>query len=178
MKAPICRDCSGKGQRYYEGAAREICRTCDGTGERAPKAIDQIGPRKRSKMLQVAEHKMNYIAMVNEASGTHYYNGDQPAVPCQTCAWLTPINEADFSHKKAAGMGGAGDKGGVVSADNGTYSCRCCHDFIEQDIEARDEHQLSPATIENGLKVEFSEPVLDRALAWRRKWYNLQGVRP
>lgn len=175
---PICRDCSGKGSRFYDGPAREICHTCKGSGQRLAKAIDPLGPRKRSKMLQVAEHKMNYVALIDEAGGPLYYVGDPavPSVPCQTCQDSVPINESDFSHKKAAGMGGAGDKGGLVEASNGTYSCRCCHDFIEKNMDARAEHQLSPATIENCLKVEFSPAVRARWEAWRRHWFNLPEV--
>lgn len=172
-RAPICRDCSGRGTRYYDTPAREICRTCEGTGQREPKAIEVIGPRKRSKMLQVSEHKMNYVNMVSEARGMKYFINGDPTAPCQACGDDLTINHADFSHKRAAGMGGAGDRGGLVEASNGTYSCRCCHAFMEQDQEARDEHQLSPATIENGLQVEYSEPVRSRLDAWRRRWYNL-----
>lgn len=177
MNAPICKTCSGKGSRYYGGPAREICRTCEGSGQRQAKTIEVLGPRGRSKMLQKAEHKMNYVSMVAEAQGRQDYVGGQPAAPCQTCKDLVPINEADFSHKRAAGMGGAGDRGGLVEANNGTYSCRCDHAFIEQDQEARDEHQLSSANIENGLQVEYSAPVWARLDAWRQRWYNLPQIK-
>lgn len=123
-------------------------------------------------MDQVAEHKMNYLAMCAEIAGGQEYIGSIPAAPCQTCQDLIPVNQADFSHKRAAGMGGAGDEGGRVSATNGTYSCRCDHAFIEQDQQARDEHRLSPANIENGLRVEYSPAVTERLKAWRKKWYN------
>lgn len=179
---PVCRDCSGKGRRYYPGSGpvKETCRTCEGTGQRDPKPIitkvrpNPLGERKRAKMDQVAEHKMRFLEMVAEASGGQQYIHDMPAAPCQTCQDLTPINLADFSHKKAAGMGGAGDEGGMVQASNGTWSCRCCHRFIEQDIQARDEHQACEANMENGLKVEFSAPVIDRYKLWRRHWYKLK----
>jgi hypothetical protein len=180
---PICRDCSGHGRRYYpdSGPVKEECRTCEGSGQREPKSIitkarpNPLGDHKRSKMAQVAEHKTRFIEMVAEASGGTQYINDQPAAPCQTCQDLTAINQADFSHKKAAGMGGAGDVGGKVLASNGTYSCRCCHSFIEQDIEARDEHELCAANMENGLKVEFSAPVIERYKAWRIKWMGAWG---
>lgn len=180
MNPPTCRDCSGHGTRYYPGdPRRQTCWTCGGTGERKPKAIETrtainpLGDRKRVKMAAVVEHKMNFLAMVAEASGGAEYLGDFPAAPCQTCTDLVAVNMADFSHKKAAGMGGAGDEGGLVLASNGTWSCRCDHAFIEQDQEAREQHRLSPANMENGLKVEFTKEVEERRLDWRRRWHNI-----
>lgn len=181
---PVCKSCSGKGQRYYpdSGPVKETCRTCEGTGEREPKTIvtkariNPLGPKARSKMAQKAEHKMRFLEMVAEASGGQVYVHEMPAAPCQTCGDLIPINEAQFSHKKAAGMGGAGDVGGLVLASNGTWSCACCHGFIEQDIEARDQHQDCEANMENGLKVEFSAPVAERWKVWRSRWFNSKGM--
>lgn len=182
MKAPICKDCSGHGTRYYPGDPRRVtCFTCGGTGERAPKPIarekapNPLGDRKRYKMAQVVEHKMNYLAMTAEASGGQEYIDGIPAAPCQIYEDVIPINKADFSHKKAAGMGGAWDQGGQVQASNGTWSCRCCHAFIEQDIEAKSQHEASEATIENGLKVRFSPSVVERWIVWRKRSYNLPG---
>lgn len=110
-------------------------------------------------MAQVRELKLKYL------------KGEE-AGKCQTCQTSTLMPWSEFSHKTAAGMGGANDKGGNVQEDNGTYSCKCCHAFIEQDREAFQEHQNSPANISNGLPVYFTAPVKERLQAWRRKWFN------
>lgn len=180
MNKPVCKTCFGKKWRYFPGdPTRHFCTDCNGTGRREPKAIaretapNPLGERKIAKMEQVLQHKLDYLKMVEEARGFSVYVNSQPAAPCQTCQDERPISQADFSHKTAAGMGGAGDVGGIVSADNGTYSCRCCHDFIEQDLEAKNEHKNCAATISNGLQVKFSDEVSARLTFWRRRWYRL-----
>lgn len=169
---PTCRGCSGTG-RKWRGPEKIDCPDCQGSGERPAKLIKPIGPRKARKMKDVSEHKQEYLKLCAAVQGHTEYIGGEPAGPCQTCGDLVALNAADFSHKNPAGMGGAGDEGGRVHAGNGTYSCRCCHAFIEQDRQAFTEHQQSPATIANGLKVEFTQATLIRAMTWRLKWFGV-----
>lgn len=174
---PSCKPCSGRGWIYKKGdPTRHTCEECKGTGRRpaaaqAKGAPSKLGPRKRAKMMQVASFKMRYLEEAVDPARPDYVDGCL-AAPCQVCGFLTPINRAEFSHKVAAGMGGAGDEGGQVSPKNGTYSCACCHAFIEQDREAFNEHQDSPASCDNVLKVEFTAEAAARHSAWRARWFN------
>lgn len=178
MMLPRCKNCLGRGWYYQKGdPTRHTCADCQGTGRR-PAAqvtkdsrIDPIGPRKRVKMAQVREFKAKYVDEFNDPAAPKLVDG-AVAAPCQTCRDLVGINRSEFSHKVAAGMGGAGDVGGNVSDKNGTYSCSCCHAFIEQDREAFEQHRDSPANISNALPVIFTTPVLWRLNAFRKKWYN------
>jgi len=164
-----CKKCHGKGWHYgpIGDPVRHQCAVCSGKGQKPAEQvrkegrIEPLGARKRLKMAQVREMKLAYLRGENEGK-------------CQLCRDSITMDRSDFSHKTAAGMGGAGDKGGQVQEANGTYSCRCCHAFIEQDREAFNEHQASPANISNGLPVYFTAPVKERLKAFRAKWYNIQ----
>lgn len=116
-------------------------------------------------MQQVAAIKREYL----KHNGGWIMN--RRAAPCQLCQrWIALGEASDFSHKEPAGMGGAGDKGGIVDPKNGCWSCRCCHDFVEQDKEAHAEMKASPANMADGGYVEFSPAVRLRHRAWIGRW--------
>lgn len=176
---PSCKTCNARGWVYKKGdPTRHTCEDCKGSGKRtreqilaAKDAKPKFGPRKLAKMSDIREFKRDYLEDAIDPARPVYIEGAH-AVPCQTCRDPVPLHRSEFSHKKAAGMGGAGDEGGRVSNKNGTYSCRCCHGFIEQDRQAKDEHEASPANISNTLTVEFSAEVQERYKIWRGKWFN------
>lgn len=92
---------------------------------------------------------------------------------CQSCGNKIWMHQADFSHKVPAGMGGGGDKGGIVDPENGIFSCRACHGVLERSplaMEMRAELQASPANMLNGLLVKWTPKIMKHLFKNRGKF--------